>query len=115
MKGKNILIIDDDIDFGFLMTEFFSKRGGKVTLAYSITEGLEILQHEKTDYIFLDNNLPDGLGWSKTDHILETYPNAQLILISSLDVPRTTTSSFSIFFKPLINDELHKMFDLKSQ
>ena len=111
MKGKKILIIDDDKDFSFLMTQFFSKRGGKVLLAHTLSEGLHILQHEKTDYIFLDNNLPDGLGWAKTEHILTNYPDAVLILISSQDVPRTNTSSFSIFFKPLIKDELHKMFD----
>ncbi len=111
MKGKKILIIDDDTDFGFLMSEFFSKKGGKVLLAESIGEGLRILQREKTDYIFLDNNLPDGLGWTKKEYIMANYPDTLLILISSVDVRRTNTSSFSILFKPLIKDELHKMFD----
>ncbi len=111
VKGKKILIIDDDIDFSFLLTQYFSKRGGKVLLANSISEGLRILKLVKTDYIFLDNNLPDGLGWAKTEYILANYPDSALILISSLDVPRTNTSSFSIFFKPQIKDELHKMFD----
>lgn len=111
MKGKKILIIDDDTDFGFLMTEFFSKRGGKVLVAKSLTEGLLFMRNESHDYIFLDNHLPDGLGWGKTEYILENYPNTRLILISSLDVPRTNTSSFGILFKPLIKEELHRMFD----
>jgi DNA-binding response OmpR family regulator len=111
MKGKKILIIDDDTDFGFLMTEFFSKRGGKVLVAKSITEGLLFLRNEKHDYIFLDNHLPDGLGWGKTEYILANYPNTRLILISSLEVPKSNSSSFGILFKPLIKEELHKMFD----
>ena len=111
VNGKKILIIDDDIDFGFLMTEFFSKRGGKVLVAKSLTEGLWLLQNEKLDFIFLDNHLPDGLGWGKTAYILANYPHARLILISSQDVPSTHTKSFSILFKPLLKERLHKMFD----
>jgi DNA-binding response OmpR family regulator len=111
MKGKKILIIDDDADFGFLMTEFFSKRGGEVKVAKSLNEGLLLLRNNNQDYIFLDNNLPDGLGWGKTEYIVANYPNARLILISSMDVPRTNTLSFGILFKPFINEELHKMFD----
>lgn len=111
MKDKKILIIDDDTDFGFLMAEFFSKRGGKVLLAESIREGLRIIHHEKLDYIFLDNNLPDGLGWTKTEYIMVNYPNTQLILISALEATGIKTASPCIFFKPLIKEELHKMFD----
>jgi len=110
VKGKKILIIDDDIDFSFLLDQYFSKRGGKVLLATSIVEGLQILKLEKTDYIFLDNNLPDGLGWENSEHILTNYPDSELILISSQDTAGTNTSSCSTIFKPMIKYELHKMF-----
>ena len=111
MKDKRVLIIDDEIDFGFLMTDFFSKRGSKVFIANSIKDGLRILEQEKLDVIFLDNNLPDGFGWGKTEYILGNYPNAQLILISAMEVPKTSSPSFNILYKPVIKDELHRLFD----
>jgi DNA-binding response OmpR family regulator len=92
MKDKRVLIIDDEIDFGFLMTDFFSRRGGKVFIANSIKDGLRVLENEKPDLIFLDNNLPDGFGWGKTEYILGNYPNAQLILIVR-SVPKTSSPS----------------------
>ena len=104
------MIIDDEVDFGFLMKEFFSKKGYAVFVANSISAGLGILQQEKPDFMLLDNNLPDGLGWSKTEFILANYPDTQLVLISALQVPKTTSSSFRIFYKPLLKDELNKMF-----
>lgn len=107
MSGKKVLIIDDEVDFGFLMKAFFTKKGCKVFVANTITTGLGLLQQEKPDYLLLDNNLPDGLGWSKTDFILTNYPNTELILISALEVPKTSSSTFRILHKPLLKDELN--------
>jgi DNA-binding response OmpR family regulator len=110
MKGKKILIVDDEADFGLLMKNFFSNREFEVYIANSIEEGLTILEREKPDHIFLDNNLPDGYGWGKTKFILEHYPHTQLNLISSLDTPQTSASSFRILNKASLRDELKKMF-----
>jgi len=110
MKNKKVLIIDDQKDFGFLMETFFLKKGSKVFLANSITEGLRVLQEEAPDYTFMDNNLPDGFGWSKTEFILANYPQTQLFLITAMEVPKTSSTSFSILYKPLLKDELRRMF-----
>ena len=110
MEDKTVLIVDDELDFGFLMKEFFLEKGCKVFLATSIATGLGLLQQEKPDVILMDNQLPDGFGWSKTDFILANYPNTQLILISAFEVPKTSSSQFSIIQKPFIKDEIHKMF-----
>ena len=37
----------------------------------------------KPDILFLDNNLPDGLGWGKTENILEHFPGMRINLISA--------------------------------
>ncbi len=105
------MIIDDEPDFGFLMKTFFNKRGFDVLIANSLAKGLQLLKEEHPDYIFLDNNLPDGLGWGKTDFILANYPSVNLNLISALEVPKTSNSSFRILYKPFIKDELVKMFE----
>jgi DNA-binding response OmpR family regulator len=110
MKNKKILIIDDEVDFGFLMKDFFSKKGFDVFLAGSIVTGLGLLKQEKPDFMLLDNNLPDGLGWSKTEFILANYPSTNLILISAMEVPKTTSSTFRILYKPLLISELNEIF-----
>ena len=105
-----VLIVDDEIDFGFLMKEFFIKKGFKVFLATSIAKGLNYMQQEKPDLLLLDNKLPDGLGWSKIEFILENFPATQVVLISAWEVPKTTSPLFRIVQKPFIKEELPKMF-----
>ena len=110
MKNKKVLIIDDQKDFGLLMEEFFTKRGSKVSVAYTISEGLRALHEQSPDFTFLDNNMPDGFGWSKTDFILANYPDTKLILISAMEVPKIASTSYRILHKSFLKDELNKMF-----
>jgi DNA-binding response OmpR family regulator len=110
MKNKKVLIIDDEVDFGFLMKRFFKTRKYDVFIAHTMAEGIRLMEEERPEYVFLDNNLPDGLGWSQTENILLKYPQTQLNLISALDAPKTSASSFRIFEKPILMEELTKMF-----
>ncbi len=110
MEKKKVLIIDDEEDFGFLLTEFFSAKGYSVFVARTIAQGMDLLKTERPQFIFLDNILPDGYGWSKTDFILMNYPESNLNLISAMEVPHTSSTSFRIFYKPFIKDELDKIF-----
>jgi DNA-binding response OmpR family regulator len=110
MKNKKVLIVDDEADFGFLMKEYFSKKDCEVFVANSIATGLGLLQQVRPDYLLLDNNLPDGFGWSKTEFIVANYPNTKLILISAMEVPTTNSLSFRILYKPLLATELNKIF-----
>jgi DNA-binding response OmpR family regulator len=110
MKNRKVLIIDDEEDFGMLMKRFFSQKKYDVYVAYSIADGLKLLEQQRPDIVFLDNNLPDGYGWDKTDFILATYPQTQLNLISALNVPKTSASSFRILEKQMLLKELPKLF-----
>jgi DNA-binding response OmpR family regulator len=110
MKNKKVLIIDDEEDLGILMARFLTSRKIDVFIARTIEAGMKILEEQKPDFIFLDNKLPDGLGWSKTEYILVNHPQAQLNLISALNVPKTSTSSFRILEKQILLEELKKMF-----
>lgn len=111
MKIKKILVIDDEDDFKILMTNFFSSCGCEVFIAGSIKEGLQILDQEHPDIMFLDNNLPDGLGWEYIDFIIKNYPQMKLNLISAYNVPKTSSSSYQILEKPLLMDELNKFIE----
>jgi DNA-binding response OmpR family regulator len=111
MKNRKILVIDDEKDFGFLMKSFFSPKNYEVFVAYTLADGMKILAEQNPDIIFLDNNLPDGLGWGKTEYILIHHPLAQLNLISALNVPKTSASSFRILEKPLKFEELRRIME----
>ena len=111
METKKILLIDDERDFGVLMKSYFTRKNCEVYHALTLAEGMKILEEVDPDYIFLDNNLPDGLGWGKTEYILVNYPKAQLNLISAYQVPKTAASTFRILEKPPVMEELNKIFD----
>lgn len=110
MEPKKILIIDDEVDFGLLLKKYFEQRSCMVIIANTLEQGLAILSEFRPDYIFLDNNLPDGRGWGKVDYILSNYPEAQLNLVSGQFVPKTTAQNFKIIEKPLSIEELDFIF-----
>ena len=111
MKPKKILIIDDEKDFGLLMKDRFSSAHYEITVAYTIADGLRYLEKEKPDFIFLDNNLPDGYGWSVTEYILSNYPGIKLNLISGLNPPKTSSTSFRILGKPVSWQEITEIIE----
>ncbi len=110
MKTQKVLIIDDEVDFGILMNAFFKKKGYEVYTALSIYEGLRILEEQHPDYIFFDNNLPDGSGWSNAKMVSEKYPDTHLVLMSAMQIPTHFPTHFNIVYKPFIVNELHNMF-----
>ena len=103
---KKVLVIDDDEDFGLSLSYFFVDKEYELFVAHTIADGMVMLEKERPDYIFLDNNLPDGLGWGQTEFILRNYPQSHLNLLSALTVPKTSASSFRILEKPITLDEI---------
>ena len=51
---KKILIIDDEVDFGFLMKSFFTPKNYAVVIALTLATGMKMLDTEKPDILFLD-------------------------------------------------------------
>ena len=103
---KKVLLVDDDEDFGILMRKLLINENVEFLIAHTLTEGMRILEKEHPEYVFLDNILPDGSGWEKTEFILHNYPQTQLNLLSALGVPKTSASTFRILEKPLSIQEL---------
>ena len=63
-----IVIIEDEKDLGILMRNFLVKQfnieapDSTVKVATSLTEGLDCIRMLDPDWVFIDNNLPDGKG-----------------------------------------------------
>lgn len=97
MKRK-VLIIDDEIDFCLLIKYYLSKKNCDVSISHTLREGMSMVEKKHPDVIILDNNLPDGLGWSEAQNILQNSPESNLFLISA---NKTNLHS------DLINDHFH--------
>jgi DNA-binding response OmpR family regulator len=111
MPDKRILIIDDEADFCLLIKNYFVKKNYEVFISHTLKEGMDILENYKPDILFLDNNLPDGLGWEKTEYICKHYPDTRVNLISAYQYNPTISKQFSsirIWEKPISMSDLNK-------
>ena len=60
---KEILIVDDDKDLSFIISEMLTDYGYGVTCAQSCDEAFFLLGERKFSLVLLDINLPDGTGF----------------------------------------------------
>ena len=60
---KNILIIDDDADLSFVITDMLESYGYNVTSAENAEQSFQLLGRMSFDLILLDINLPDSTGF----------------------------------------------------
>lgn len=86
IQPKQALIVDDESDICFLLSNILKQANIQPVLAGSITEAEKILQSpHQFYYVFLDNFLPDGLGINQVKKWKERYPSIHLIMITAHD------------------------------
>ena len=87
LKGKNILIVDDDSRNIFTLSAVVESMNGEVYTAFNGQEALEVLKDEngKIDLILMDIMMPimDGLKSMKTIKEHEKYKNIPIIAITA--------------------------------
>jgi two-component system, OmpR family, response regulator len=108
---KSVLIIDDETDFCLLMKNYFVRKNYDVYIYHTLEEGMKNIGKINPDIIFLDNNLPDGLGWEKTDYIRQHFPNTRINLISAYQYDHSISdklTSVRIWEKPISLIDLNK-------
>ena len=76
---KTILIIDDDMHIGNMLTEVLEREGYGVLRAYSGTEALMLLSTKTPDLILLDLMLPGLSG----EEVLPKIKNIPVIVVSA--------------------------------
>ena len=76
---KTILIIDDDMHIGNMLTEVLEREGYGVLRAYSGTEALMLLSTKTPDLILLDLMLPGLSG----EEVLPKIKNSPVIVVSA--------------------------------
>lgn len=82
-KKISITIIDDEEDLCFLLSGMLRSQGFDVSSYYTLKTGLEAVKRDQPDWVIIDNNLPDGLGWEHVKEIIDAVPHVHIIKISA--------------------------------
>lgn len=114
MRGqKKVLIIDDEIDLCLLLKSYFLRKNYDVHLSHSLEEGVLLVKDLEPDIVFLDNNLPDGIGWQIAPDIALASPDIHIILISAFhpDMPQMPVNAkVQMIEKPISLTDLDRQF-----
>ena len=109
-----IYLVDDDGDEAELFRDAIDKINKSIEFVWfdDVMQALDALLKERSqpDILFLDNNLPDGVGWKEANGLVEQYPGLQVHLISAYqpNAPEKATESFKVWEKPLTLKELDR-------
>jgi len=82
IKGK-IVTIDDEPDFVALIKNYFSIRGYEVFTALRGVTGLEIIEKEKPDVVFMDLKMPGIDGSQILRQLNKIHPKAKAIMLTA--------------------------------
>ena len=85
-ERKKALIVDDETDICYLLSNILKQRNIQTTFAGSLAEADKMLQSPNYFYyVFLDNHLPDGLGINQIKRWKEKFPFIHVIMITAHD------------------------------
>ena len=104
-----VLIIDDETDLCLLLKGYFMRKGFEVFVSYTLESGLMQLADVSPDILFLDNNLPDGLGWLQASSLAKKMPELQFYFISAYHPPVPDMPSGTVYHvieKPVSSADL---------
>ena len=85
-ERKKALIVDDETDICYLLSNILKQRNIQTSFAGSLAEADKMLQSPNYYYyVFLDNHLPDGLGINQIKRWKEKFPFIHVIMITAHD------------------------------
>lgn len=87
-----IVIIEDEQDLGALMRNFLIKQLNikvpdmAIRIASSLAEGMDCIAEISPDWVFIDNNLPDGKGIDEIPKIKEATASKKtwIVMMSAM-------------------------------
>lgn len=111
MLMKKILIIDDEVNIGLLLSKFLGKNGFEVKTTSTGTSAFEILSKEYFNLVMCDFRLEDTDGREVLKKIKHLYPRTGVIIITGysdikLAVELIKMGAYDYITKPLYPDEI---------
>ena len=95
MDRKRILIVDDDTDLSFIISEMLDGCGYESVCAASAEEAFDILSQKSFYLILLDINLPDSVGFDICRQLREAS-DVPVIFASARTAENDRITSFDI-------------------
>lgn len=108
---KKILIIDDEINIGLLLSKFLSRNSFSVETTTNGNSAMEYLAKQNFDLVLCDYRLEDTDGKEMLIKIKENYPSTGVIIITGysdikLAVELIKLGAYDYITKPLYPDEI---------
>lgn len=108
---RKILIIDDEVSVGFLLSKFLKRNSFVVETASSGNAAMDILAKQRFDLVLCDYRLEDTDGKEILIKIKENYPTTGVIIITGysdikLAVELIKLGAYDYITKPLYPDEI---------
>jgi len=79
------LIIDDEIDICFLLSNILKRSSFNVKSVNSLSAARDVLPQQQPQIVFIDNHLGDGLGIEYIPEIKKIYPDTKVVMITAYD------------------------------
>ncbi len=111
MKGRRLLIIDDDPEVRYTLRAALDRDGLEIDEAETGGAGLELLNRESYDFVLLDHRLPDVEGLDLVPDIRRRQPHVLVVMMTAYGTRRTAVEAirrgaYDFFTKPIKLDEL---------
>jgi two-component system, OmpR family, response regulator len=115
--GKNnshtALIIDDESDICFLLSNILRNYNLDVQFVNSLNEGKSYLKKNNPQVLFLDNHLPDGYGVDFISYVKKEHAGIKIVMVTAHDTPedrkKALTEGADVFIsKPFSASEIKK-------
>jgi DNA-binding response OmpR family regulator len=107
------LVIEDECTIGLLLKHVLKERGINTFQVISLKEARNIMKELNPDFIFVDNDLPDGSGFSTIPSMHQKCPDAQIIAMTANNSFQGHQTAFTMgadFFleKPFTINQVYK-------
>jgi two-component system, NtrC family, response regulator HydG len=111
LMKKKILIVDDEISIGLLLSRFLTKNGFEVSNITCGKKVFQALEKERFDLVLCDYRLDDIDGKEILIYVKENYPSTSVIIITGysdikLAVELIKLGAYDYIVKPLYPDEI---------
>lgn len=108
---KKILIIDDEVNIGLLLSRFLTRNGFEVSTVISGSSAFELMAAQAFELVLCDYRLDDTDGREILIKIKENYPATGVIIITcysdiKLAVELIKLGAYDYITKPLYPDEI---------
>ncbi len=108
---KKILIVDDEVNIGLLLSKFLTRNSFSVETATNGNSAMEYLSKQQFDLVLCDYRLEDTDGKAMLIKIKENYPKTGVIIITGysdikLAVELIKLGAYDYITKPLYPDEI---------